>query len=96
MPKQTYDCIALKEKRAQQSTNLSPRMTEMAAMFGGEPGTSAFHVQLVTLFNIATLPRLYPDVSDKPKQALRGDALWRWIAVRLGITAAEVRLYLAQ
>lgn len=59
-------------------------------------GDSPFQRELAYLFNVARMPKLYPEVKDRPRRALGGMALYEWMGKRLKITAAEVRLFLGE
>lgn len=90
----TIDAICLKEHPGQQKTNLRARTVEMGLYRKESVNEGEFWKQVAHLFNVARMPHRYPDVTDRPARALKGGALLSWIAVRVGVTNAEVRLLL--
>lgn len=59
-------------------------------------GESPFQCDLAYWYNVARMPRLYPDERQRPKRAISGQALYEYLGKRLRISAAEVRLWLGE
>ncbi|MBZ0291408.1 MAG: hypothetical protein K8L99_02465 [Anaerolineae bacterium] len=74
----------------------SNRQTEIAclARMKSKRQVNAIHEKVIHLERVAMQPSRYPDEYDRPKRALFGLALYRWIGKRVGLDYREVSLLL--
>ena len=70
------------------------RVTELAIgqrELDDEP--DSLRARMAYFANIARRPDRYPELADRPRRALAGDALYQWVARRAGCAAWEVQAW---